>query len=114
MHISIDLQLPGLEQVLASLLPKGIRLLGLESRGNVFRADLEAPMVGNCTLTADLQIGANSVSLSRFDLKGAGLAKAFALAAMKRKLAELDEVRGPIRIWGESEGEKLQLSWGTP
>jgi len=113
MQILIDLELPGLEQAIASLLPKGIRLLGLETRGKQFRASLVAPMVGDCTLTADLQTQMNALSLSRFNLEGAGLAKSFALAALRRKIAEVDQVRGALRIWGESEGEKLQLSWGT-
>jgi hypothetical protein len=113
MQILIDLDLPGLEQAIASLLPKGVSLLGLETRGQELRASLVAPMVGKCTLTAALQTRMNALSLSRFNLEGAGLAKPFALAAIRRKLAEVDQIRGPLHIWGESEGEKLQLSWGA-
>jgi hypothetical protein len=111
MQILIDLDLPGLENSLAELLPAGIRLEGLEARGTQLRANLHAPMVGSCTLTAGLQIAGSQAVLSHFDLEGAGLAKPFALSALKRKIAEVDQRKGGWRIWGDSEGDRLHLNW---
>ena len=111
MQISIDLDLPGLESVLADLLPAGIELRGLKMDHNGMRASLQAPMVGACTLTAQLSVGQGKLVLSRFDLEGAGLAKPLALGALRRKVSETDRQRGPWRVCGESDGGRLELSW---
>ncbi|MAW62329.1 MAG: hypothetical protein CMJ94_16055 [Planctomycetes bacterium] len=111
MQISIDLELPELETVLADLLPAGIELRSLRLDRQQLRAGLQAPMVGACTLTAQVSQAGAGLILSRFDLEGAGLAKPLALGALRRKLAEVDRQSGPWRIWGESEGDRLQVSW---
>lgn len=111
MRISIDLDLPGLEAVLAESLPAGIEVRSLRIDADAMRAELQAPMVGACTLTAQVSVGTGALSLSRFDLEGAGLAKPLALGALRRKIAEVDKQTGPWRIWGESEGDRLQVSW---
>lgn len=111
MQISIDLDLPGLESVLAESLPAGIEVRGLRLDAATMRAELQAPMVGTCTLTAQVRVAHEELSLSRFDLEGAGLAKPLALGALRRKIAETDRQSGPWRIWGESEGDRLQVSW---
>ncbi len=113
MQILIDLDLPGLESSLEGLLPAGIRMDGLEARGSQLRAQLQAPMVGSCTLTAAIQLNGPQMVLSNFNLEGAGLAKPFALSALRRKLAELDQRRGKFRIWGDSEGNRLHLNWSS-
>lgn len=111
MQISIDLELPGLESVLADLLPAGIELRGLQMDQNGMRASLKAPMVGACTLIAQIAVGQGRLVLSRFDLEGAGLAKPIALGTLRRKISETDRQRGPWRVWGESDGGRLQVSW---
>lgn len=111
MQLSIDLALPGLEAVVADLLPAGIELHGLHLDAASMRADLRAPMVGACTLTAAVDVAPGRLTLSRFDLKGAGLAKGLALGKLRGKLAELDRRRPPWRVWGESDGDRLQVSW---
>jgi hypothetical protein len=68
-------------------------------------------MVGACTLTAQVSVGQGKLVLSRFDLEGAGLAKPLALGALRRKVSETDRQSGAWRVWGESEGGRLQLSW---
>ena len=107
----MDLDLPGLEAVLAESLPAGIEVHGLHMDTKTMRAELQAPMVGTCTLTAQVTVAPKHLSLSRFDLEGAGLAKPLALGALRRKIAETDRQHGLWRIWGESEGERLQVSW---
>ena len=87
MQISIDLELPELETVLADLLPAGIELRSLRLDRQQLRAGLQAPMVGACTLTAQVSQAGAGLILSRFDLEGAGLAKPLALGALRRKLA---------------------------
>ena len=107
----MDLDLLGLEEALADLLPTGIKLTKLEVNGQQLRAGLDAPMVGACKLIADLGQSDSEIVLSNFDLKGAGLAKPFALAGLKRKMAEIDLRKGFMHIWGESEGNRLHLNW---
>ena len=107
----MDLDLLGLEGALADLLPAGIKLTKLEVNEQHLKAGLDAPMVGTCTLIADLELSDSEVVLSNFDLKGAGLAKTFALAGLKRKMAEIDLRKSFLRIWGESEGDRLHLNW---
>lgn len=111
MRISIDLDLPELEAVLAESLPAGVEVLSLRIDSGAMRAELQAPMVGSCTLSAQVSVGTGELSLSRFDLEGAGLAKPLALGGLRRKVAEIDKQSGPWRIWGESEGDRLQVSW---
>lgn len=113
MQVSIDAELPGLERSLAEFLPAGIEMHGLHLNSQEMRAALRAPLVGDCTLTARVQSGPGRLSLYAFDLQGAGLAKGMALSTLRRKIAELDVARGNWRAWGESDGDRLQLSWAT-
>jgi hypothetical protein len=111
MRVAIELELPGLEEVLADLMPAGVELHGLVLRVAGMRAELRAPMVGACVLTSQVKVEPGTMTLSRFDLEGAGFAKPLALGALRRKLAETDQQRGPWRIWGDSDGDRLQLCW---
>jgi len=111
MRIAIDLDLPQLERVFAGMLPAGIQLRGLQIDSQRMRADLQAPMVGKCTLVARVESRSGGLTLSAFDLEGAGLAKGMALSTLRRKIGELDQRRGVMRMWGESDGERLQLAW---
>jgi hypothetical protein len=113
MEVSIDLDLPGLGQHLGSQLPLGgmVQPTALRVGASGLELDLKAPMVGAVTLTADLAATRGRLTLSRFDLRGAGLAKGFVLAGLHKKVAELDEEWSGLRAHGEPDGDRLHLLW---
>lgn len=111
MRVTVDLDLPAFEEALAGLLPSGFTLEGLRLDAAGLRMDVLAPMVGRVALTADVLLHPRRLSFHRFDLEGAGMAKPFALGALRRRVAGLDARRGTLRVWGESDGERAHLSW---
>jgi hypothetical protein len=110
-RVTVDLDLPAFEQALTGLLPSGFTLEGLQLDASGLRLDVRAPMVGRVVLTADVLLHPARLSFQRFDIEGAGMAKPFALGALRRRLADLDTRRGTLRVWGESDGERAHLSW---
>ena len=111
MRVTVDLDLPAFEQALAGLLPSGFTLEGVRLDGEQLRLAVRAPMVGSVELTAEVRIHPRQLSFQGFDVVGAGMAKPFALGALRRRLAGLDERRGALRVWGEADGERAHLSW---
>lgn len=111
MRITVDVELPGFEEALVGLLPAGIQLRGLKMDGERLRMALKAPMVGTVDLLARVQVDEGRLSLHTFDLEGAGFAKGIALGAIRQRIAGLDEKRGALHAFGESDGERLHLRW---
>ncbi len=109
MKIELDLDLVGLGEAMQAVLPKGVRLLELELSNSGMRARLQAPFIGETTLTAEVSRHPGELELSRFKLAGAGLAGPLALGKLRGKIAECDWCRPPLRIWGESDGDRLHL-----
>lgn len=112
MRITVDIDLPAFEELLAGVLPSGIELKELELKSTGLRMGLRAPMVGEVDLLAKLQIAPRHLTLHDFDLKRAGLAKSVALSAIRRKIADLDTRRDNLHVWGETDGERAHLRWG--
>ncbi len=113
MEVLCNLQLPGIEEALATLLPQGITPLRLHLDRDGFALDAKAPRVGTVHLTADVAILADRLRLERFKVKGAGLLNGVIETQLQRKLAELDLRQGPLRLSGDSEGHSVHLSWNT-
>jgi len=112
-RITVDIDLPAFEEVLAGVLPSGIELRELQLDGAGLRMGLRAPMVGEVDLLAKLSIAPRHLTLHDFDLKGAGIAKSVALSAIRRKIADLDTRRDRLHAWGEADGERAHFSWGS-
>lgn len=111
MQISVDLDPAGLGEALAEVLPLGIRPLALQLTGERLRLHAKAPMLGEVVLVAAVELGAGEMILSRFDLEGAGLAKAFALGKLREAVSDLDRMAGPFHAWGEVDGDRLRVRW---
>lgn len=111
MLLRLNLELPGFQEALASLLPKGITVDAWEMDAETLRLACRAPMVGKVTLTAKVRVTPGRLQLSGFALEGAGLARAMILGKLRDKLSELDIRRDPLRIWGDSDGSVAYLSW---
>jgi hypothetical protein len=111
-RITVDIDLPAFEELLAGVLPSGIELKELQLDGAGLRMGLRAPMVGEVDLLAKLQIAPRHLTLHDFDLRGAGLAKGVALSTIRRKIAGLDTRRDDLHAWGETDGERVHLRWG--
>ncbi|TAH34574.1 MAG: hypothetical protein EYC70_16710 [Planctomycetota bacterium] len=111
MLVQMDLDLPGLEETLAAILPLGIQPLRLHWSGRALRLDAKAPFLGAVTLTADVHLQPGSMVLSRFELEGAGLAKAMALQKLREAVSGLDRRWKGLRAYGEPEGDRLHLAW---
>ena len=114
MDIALDLDLPGLEQALARLLGDKAEPRKLCLNGDGLRLELEAPFVGRVTLTSRVQTAPGALILSRFAVEDAGLAKAALLGMLQRRIGDLDAKKGPFRIWGEPDGDRLHLVWEEP
>ncbi len=114
--MELRLALPALDlgPLAAEILPAGAELLGVHLDERSLRAEARAPLVGNLTLLADARFHGPALTLSRFRLEGGLLARAFLTGELQRRIAALDWQRGALRIWGEADGERLQLAWGPP
>ena len=112
MRVTVDLDLPAFEQALAGILPGGFSVDGLDLDAERMRLTLRAPVVGTVDLIARVSVRPGQLTLHDFDLEGAGLAKAFALGALRQRIADLDQRQGALHVWGESDGERAHLGWG--
>lgn len=112
MEVSCNLQLPGLEEALAALLPQGVQPLRLSLDAQAFALQAKAPMVGTVDLTADVRVLPDRLRLERFQVKGAGLLNGMIENQLRGKLSALDKRQGPLRLSGDSEGSSVDLSWG--
>ncbi|MCP4093639.1 MAG: hypothetical protein GY747_09335 [Planctomycetes bacterium] len=111
MQVQINLELPDFRQALASLMPKGVEISSLELDHEQLVLQGRAPMIGAVTLTARVKVVPNRLTLSSFDLKGAGLMKALILSQLRQKLAELEYSNESVRFWGDCDGSFAYLSW---
>lgn len=111
MQVSLDLDLPGLEEALSELSPFGIRPLRLQLRGERLELEAQAPLLGSVQLTAEARQRPGELVLERFDLAGAGLARSLALQKLREAIAALDRRWKRIRVFGEPDGERLHLAW---
>ncbi|MGB0953633.1 MAG: hypothetical protein ACPG31_10430 [Planctomycetota bacterium] len=111
MLLRLNLELPGFQDALADLLPKGITVDACELDENSLRLACRAPLVGKVVLTAKVRVQPGKMQLSSFALEGAGIAKSMILGKLRDKLSELDVRRDPLRLWGDSDGSVAYLSW---
>ena len=111
MQVQINLELPDFRQALAGLMPKGVEISSLELNHEQLVLQGRAPMIGAVTLTARVKVVPNRLTLSSFDLKGAGLMKALILSQLRQKLEGLDYSSGTMRFWGDCDGSFAYLSW---
>lgn len=114
MRVRAELDLPGLEDALAGLLPLGVVPLGLDVAPGGLRLRARAPMVGEVVLTAELHQAPGRLTLAGLDLEGAGLARGLILGRLRQAVAGLDRRHGDLRLWGEADGERLHLAWPPP
>ena len=111
MQVQINLELPDFRQALASLMPKGVEINSLELDQKQLVLQGRAPLIGAVTLTAKVKVVPNRLTLSGFDLKGAGLMKALVLSQLRQKLTELEYSNPGMRFWGDCDGSFAYLSW---
>jgi hypothetical protein len=112
--VELRLALPALDlgPLAAGLLPDGVEILALHLDERALRLDARAPFVGDLSLLAEASFEGPSLTLSRFRIEGGMLARAFLTGELQRRIAALDWHRGPLRAWGEADGERLHLAWG--
>lgn len=111
MLLRINLELPGFQDALAEVLPKGLVLDGCSMDLDSLRLDCRAPIVGKVKLTAQVRVTPGRLCLQGFALEGAGLAKSMILGKLRERLSELDLRRGSLRAWGDSDGSAAYVSW---
>ena len=111
MQVQINLELPDFRQALASLMPKGVEISSLQLSGESLVLQGRAPMMGAVTLTSKVKVVPNRMTLSSFDLQGAGLMKALVLSQLRQKVSVLDYSSGSLRFWGDCDGSFAYLSW---
>jgi len=114
------LGLPGLEEALAQVLPRGLRIDSLRLDAQALRLEGRVP-VGKgplrtqprLVLEADVSLGPGRLALQRFRIQGP-LGK-LGMSALEGRLREglstLDRTFGPLHAWGEPDGERLVLAW---
>lgn len=107
----MNLDLPGLEETLAAILPLGVKPERLQFDQQSLRLDARIPFLGSVALTAAVAVQPGSMVLSRFDLERAGIAKALALQKVREAVAGLDRSYRGLRAYGEPDGERLHLTW---
>lgn len=114
--MDLRLALPDLDlgPLAAELLPAGAELVALHLDAQSLSVEARAPLVGELMLHADARFHGPALTLSRFRLEGGLLARAFLAGELQRRIAALDWQRGALRVWGEADGERLQVSWGPP
>jgi hypothetical protein len=113
MLVQVNLELPGLQEALAGLLPKRVEIEALSFDQRQLRLRGRAPMVGAVSLTAKVKVIPGRMTLSSVDLQGAGLLKALVLSQLRSRLSELDLHSGSFRFWGDCDGSFAYLSWGA-
>lgn len=111
MLLRLNLELPGFQEALAAMLPKGISVASCELDAESLRLACRAPVVGNVVLTAKVRVTPGRMQLSSFALEGASIARSMILGKLRDKLSELDLRRDPLRLWGDSDGSVAYLSW---
>ncbi|MHC4824036.1 MAG: hypothetical protein ACYTEP_08475 [Planctomycetota bacterium] len=111
MLLSINLELPGFQDAVAELLPKGLILDGCSLDERSLRLDCRAPIVGKVKLTAQVRVTPGRLCLHGFNLEGAGLAKSMILGKLRERLSELDHRPASLRVWGDSDGSAAYVSW---
>ncbi|HEX9792357.1 MAG TPA: hypothetical protein VGC54_00090 [Planctomycetota bacterium] len=112
MRLRLDLDLEGLEDALAPLLPARMRPESLEIADGRLRLRARAGPLGAVVLLAHVNPRAGGVCLSRFDLEGAGLLKSVALGKLRDRVAGLERTAGAFQLYGESDGSRLHVTWG--
>lgn len=114
LRVELRLDLPALDlgPLAAKLLPAGAELLGLHLDEKGLRVEAKAPLVGELTLLADARFHGPALTLSRFRIQGGVLARTLLPGKLQRRIADLEWSRGPLKAWGEADGERLQLTWG--
>lgn len=111
MRISVSLPHLDLGELIAAVLPRGAELLALELDERSLRLEANAPLAGAVAVLADAQFAGPKLTLSGFRVEGGMLARAFLGAKLTDAISGLDWRRGPIRAWGEPDGERLHVSW---
>ncbi|HJM38632.1 MAG TPA: hypothetical protein QGG59_00815 [Planctomycetota bacterium] len=113
MEISATLALLGLEEALAKNL-KGIKIQSLTLEMDHCQILCSAPMVGEVSLLADLQGNPGRLVFSKIAIEGGGFAKGLILSKVQSAITDLDFRYGPLHIFGESDGNRLQVHWDIP
>lgn len=111
MELQVNLELPGFDEALAHLLPQGIVLHRLQLTAQRLEAEGRAPVLGRLTLTAKVHVGSGRLTLSAFDVRGAGLMNSMVLSQLQKKLRTLDFRSANLRLWGDCDGSFAYLSW---
>lgn len=113
MRLRVSLPDLDLGELLRRVLPPGAELLALELDEGGLRVEARAPMAGMVALSADARFCGPALTLSRFRIEGGMLARAFLGAQLAKRIGALDWRRGALRAWGEPDGDRLHLAWGS-
>jgi hypothetical protein len=111
MRVDVALDIPGLEEKLAEFLPAGVRPTAVHVAQDRLRIEGRAPLGVAVALTARIDAAPGRLTLSDFDVEGAGFLKSTVLSQIRRKAAELHVSRSGFRARGEDEGRAVVVSW---
>jgi hypothetical protein len=113
MLLSINLELPGFQDALAELMPKGLVLDSCSLDQESLALDCRAPIIGKVKLLAKVRVTPGRLCLQGFRLEGAGLAKSMILGKLRERIAGIDIRRASLRMWGDSDGSAAYISWAS-
>ena len=114
MRVAIEVDLPGLEHVLASLLgdrfePTSVQLTDTHLRvAGRARLSVASKAV---TLTARVTASAGELRLHDFRLSGALGLGDWTLKRLRGRIAGIDRRAGPFRIRGGAVGDEIVVRW---
>ncbi len=116
------LGLPGLEEALAQVLPRGLRIDSLRLDAQALRLEGRVPVgkgplrtLARLVLEADVTLRPGRLAMGHFRLQGplGKLGMSALEGRMREGLSTLDRAFGPLHVWGEPDGERLILAWET-
>jgi len=111
MRVNLVTELLDLEDAIAPLLPAGVKILELSLEKDQFSAQLKVPVAGVCTLSARAKSTLGGMTLSAFQFSGASFMSGAVLSKIQTAISSVDLTRPPFHVWGESDGERLHISW---
>ena len=111
MNVFVDLDLPGLEEALAELLPGGIELTSMHFDRQRLRIEGRGPLGMNLAIVANVETTPGQLTLSDVAFEGPVLAHAIVSSKLSRAIADLDVTRGPFRVRGTTDGKSVVVAW---
>ncbi len=112
MNLDVSLQDLDLGPLVRGFLPSGVVIESVRLAPDAgLVVGLRAPMVGAVALHAAVDVRPQELLFRDFRVEGGGILRGLLVGEVRKRVADLDSRFGPVRAWGESDGERLHVSW---